>query len=276
MRTTNEARSVEDLVDDVLSGSRGPSPDELCATSVFWVHHGTRLSGGTVTYRTRYVLVRVGRVFGACAFEENELDPRVCEQWSGATVERLLRHAPSPVRAAALDAYLGAVEAHGSAPGTERLVLPSGTPETRAEARDAAIVGSLDIAPGTNVALIGVVDPLVAAVRERGGKCVLCDFNLERTRWGDPVADHLSEVLPEAEAVIATGMTLGNGTFDVILDHCRRRGLPLVLYAQTGSHTARAFLGDGVTALLAEPFPFSQFSADPTVVYRYRAGSGTV
>jgi hypothetical protein len=26
-----------------------------------------------------------------------------------------------------------------------------------------------------------------------------------------------------------------------------------------------------VTALSAEPFPFSQFSADPTVLYRYRA-----
>jgi len=71
--------------------------------------------------------------------------------------------------------------------------------------------------------------------------------------------------------VVATGMTLSNGTFDPILDHCRTREVPLVVYAQTGSAVSRAFLGAGVTALSAEPFPFSQFSAEPTTLYRYRS-----
>ncbi|MYS11529.1 hypothetical protein GTW71_35045, partial [Streptomyces sp. SID6041] len=69
-------------------------------------------------------------------------------------------------------------------------------------------------------------------------------------------------------------MTLSNGSFDTILDRCRHRGIPLVVYAQSGSAVARAFLGSGVTALSAEPFPFSQFSADETVLYRYRAMDG--
>ncbi|MDA3647070.1 hypothetical protein LZ318_13590 [Saccharopolyspora indica] len=116
-----------------------------------------------------------------------------------------------------------------------------------------------------------MVNPLVAAIRERGGECLPCDLNLRRTQWGDPVAESMAEVLAPAEAVVATGMTLSNGTFDQILRHCGESGVPLVVYAQTGSAVARAFLGAGATAVSAEPFPFSQFSADPTVLYRYRA-----
>ncbi len=81
----------------------------------------------------------------------------------------------------------------------------------------------------------------------------------------------MDQVLAEADAVVATGMTLVNGSFDRIIEHCRKQSLPLVVYAQTGSAVARAFLGAGVTALSAEPFPFSQFSADATTLYRYRA-----
>ncbi|WP_268248814.1 Rossmann-like domain-containing protein, partial [Saccharothrix coeruleofusca] len=121
------------------------------------------------------------------------------------------------------------------------------------------------------VALIGVVNPLVAAIRERGAQCLPCDYNLRTTQWGDAVTRDMDEVLDVADAVVATGMTLSNGTFDRILRRCRDRGVPLVVYAQSGSAIARQFLGGGVTALSAEPFPFSQFSAETTVLYRYRA-----
>ncbi|MCX4779279.1 DUF364 domain-containing protein [Streptomyces sp. NBC_01264] len=87
-------------------------------------------------------------------------------------------------------------------------------------------------------------------------------------------ASRSGAVLERAQAVVATGMTLSNGTFDTILERCRSRGVPLVVYAQTGSAVARAFLGSGVTALSAEPFPFSQFSAEETVLYRYRTAGG--
>ncbi|WP_431988625.1 Rossmann-like domain-containing protein [Streptomyces parvulus] len=267
-------KNTEDLLAAVLAGGFGPRPDGLVATSVFWIHHGTRLSGGDTTYLNQYVLVRVGGSFGGCAFEAGEVDPALCRDASGSPLGSLLREAPRPLRIAALDAYLSETAPHRESAGAEPVVLPAGTPEVRARARDAAIAGLLDTGPGARVGLIGVVNPLVAAIRERGGTPLLCDFNLRTTQWGDPVTDDMHEVLDTAEAVVATGMTLSNGTFDTVLARCRERGVPLVVYAQTGSAVARAFLGAGVTALSAEPFPFSQFSAEPTTLYRYRAAGG--
>ncbi|MFF3859979.1 Rossmann-like domain-containing protein [Streptomyces sp. NPDC002209] len=267
---------VDGLIEAVLAGAHGPLPSELVATSVFWVHHGTRLAGGDTTYLNQYALVRLGGSFGACAFEPGEIAPAICRDSSGAPLDALLREAPRPLRIAALDAYLSETRPHrvaGEAGDAEPVTLPTGTPEVRAKARDAAIAGLLDIGEGARVGLIGVVNPLVAAIRERGGEPLPCDFNLKATQWGDPVTDDMHEVLERAEAVVATGMTLSNGSFDTILERCRTRGIPLVVYAQTGSAVARAFLGSGVTALSAEPFPFSQFSAEETVLYRYRTVS---
>ncbi|MEI5100436.1 DUF364 domain-containing protein [Streptomyces sp. PmtG] len=258
------------LLSAVLAGELGPDPAELTATSVFWTHHGTRLAGGGVTYLNQYVLVRVGGAFGGCAFEAGEIDPAICQDASGSPLASLLNDAPAPLRVAALDAYLAAVRPHREDPRAEPVTLPAGPPEVRAVARDTAIAGLLDLAPGAGVALIGVVNPLVAAIRERGGDPLPCDFNLRATQWGDPVTRDMHEVLDAADAVVATGMTLSNGSFDTILARCRERGVPLIVYAQSGSAVARAFLGAGVTALSAEPFPFSQFSAEPTALYRYR------
>ncbi|MFJ5811655.1 Rossmann-like domain-containing protein [Streptomyces sp. NPDC093093] len=285
--TTTPLPSVDALVEAVLNGEHGPLPSDLVATSVFWIHHGTRLAGGHTTYLNQYVLVRLGGSFGACAFEAGEIDPSVCRDASGTALDVLLREGPRPLRIAALDAYLAERRPHREAAdandadadtrrgtGAERVVLPAGTPEVRARARDAAIAGLLTIEEGAKVGLIGVVDPLVEAIRERGGDPLPCDLNLKATRWGDPVTGDMHEVLERADVVVATGMTLGNGSFDTILDRCRTRGVPLVVYAQSGSAVARAFLGSGVTALSADPFPFSQFSADPTALYRYRAEAG--
>ena len=93
-----------------------------------------------------------------------------------------------PVRIAALDAYLAAVEPHHASPLAEEIVLPAGTPDVRARARDAAVAGLLDVAEGTKVALIGVVNPLVDAITARGGICLPCDFNLRETASGLPVS----------------------------------------------------------------------------------------
>ncbi|MFV2118536.1 Rossmann-like domain-containing protein [Streptomyces sp. Act-28] len=263
-------QSVPELRQAVLEGAFGPLPGELTVTGAFWLHHTTRLAGSQVTYRNHYLLLRSGDAFGACSFEAGQIAPDFCADASGHTLDTLIRHESEPVRIAALDAYLGRVRPHRDAAAAETVTLPTGTPEERAQARDAAVAGLLDVVPGAKIALIGVVNPLVAAIRERGGVPLPCDFNLRTTHWGDPVTDDMTEVLARADAVVATGMTLGNGSFDQILEHCRKHGIPLVVYAQTGSAVARAFLGAGVTALSAEPFPFSQFSADATALYRYR------
>lgn len=264
---------VETLIGEVLDGRHGEPPSALTATSVFWLGHGTRLAGGDVTYRNHYVLVRCGRAFGAAAVRAAELDPVTCQDASGSSIAELLADAPYPLRIAALDAYLGGQRPFRDDPDPEPVTLPDGTPEQRAVARDAAVAGLLDVGPGAKVALIGVVNPLVAAIRERGAECLPCDLDLRTTQWGEPVSDSADEVIDAADAVVATGMTLSNGTFDGVLARCRDRGVPLTVYAQTGSAVARAFLGNGVAALSAEPFPFSQFSAEPTRLYRYRAGS---
>ncbi|GAA1081665.1 Rossmann-like domain-containing protein [Tsukamurella spumae] len=258
-------------VAEVLDHAREVAQNEV-ARSVFFVAHGTRLAGSEQRYRNRYVLVRVGDAFGACAFEEGELDPDIADL-SGEPLAALLEHAAQPLRIAAADAALGAAAPHREDPRAERRMLPTGTPDARAIARDAAVAELLTVAPGARVALIGVVNPLVAAIRERGGEPLLADRNLQRTHWGDPVADDHRAVLAEADAVLATGMTLGNGSFDEILATCRERQLPLAVYAQSGSAVARAFLGSGLSALSAEHFPFSQFSADASPMYLYRSGT---
>ncbi|OAR25168.1 hypothetical protein A8W25_05800 [Streptomyces sp. ERV7] len=263
--------NVDTLIRDVLKGEHGPNPEELTATSVFWIHHGTRLKGGTTTYLNQYVLVRLGASFGACAFEAGEIDPAICRDASGSSLAELLRESPRPLRIAALDAYLAEAAPHRETAHAEPVTLPAGPPEVRARARDAAIAGLLDIPEGAEVALIGVVNPLLAAIRDRGGVPLPCDLNLRTTQWGENVTDDMDEVLGAADAVVATGMTLSNGSFDTIVERCRDRRIPLVVYAQTGSAIARAFLDHGVSALSAEPFPFSQFSADETTLYRYRS-----
>jgi hypothetical protein len=262
--------TVAELTEAVLAGAYGTDPRDLSVTSAFWLYNTTRLAGSEVTYHNHYLLLRVGTAFGACSFEAGELAPDFCENASGHTLDKLLRSESTPVRIAALDAFLAQLAPHRDAAEAERVMLPTGTPEIRAKARDAAIAGLLDIEPGAKVALIGVVNPLVAAIRERGGICLPCDLNLRTTQWGDRITDDMTEVLEQADAVVATGMTLSNGTFDLILAHCREHEVPLVVYAQSGSAVARAFLSAGVSALSAEPFAFSQFSADETPLYRYR------
>src|SRR5690606_25313375 len=178
--------TVADLFDRMLAET-APAPAAHTATSVFWLHHGTRLAGGDTTYLNHYVLVRSGGSFGACAFEPGEVDPAVCAEASGRPLADLMRTGPLPLRLAALDACLARSLPHRDDPRAEAVPLPAGTPERRALARDAAVAGLLDLAPGAKVALIGVVNPLVAAIRDRGGECLPCDRNLRATRWGDPV-----------------------------------------------------------------------------------------
>ncbi|MEY4576373.1 MAG: hypothetical protein RL701_1076 [Pseudomonadota bacterium] len=266
--------SLDELFQAVLDGKLGPAPSELIATSAFWLCHTTRLAGSSATYLNHYVLLRSGGSFGAASFALGDVDTSYCAKTSGLSLADIMRgEAPLPVRVAALDAYLAETTPHRATSGAEVVALPAGRPEEKARARDNAIAELLELRAGQRVALIGVVNPLIAAIEARGGRCLPCDFNLRVTNWNQPVAHAMEEVLAKADAVVATGMTLANGTFNRILAHCRTLRLPLVIYAQTGSAIARSFLGSGVTALCAEPFPFSQFSADQTMLYRYRAAA---
>ena len=262
---------IETLIRQTLAGAHGPDPAGMTAVGAFWVRQSTQFPGTSQKYRNYYLVLRVGAAFGACCLERDQLDSQIAEELSGSDLAALLADPRLPVRIAALDAYFGAVSPHRESPHAQALMLPLGTPLERARVRDDAIASLLEIAPGMRVGLIGVVNPLVDAIGARGGLCLPCDFNMERTAGGIPVVRDMALVFDSADLVIATGMTLSNGSFDRILDAVRARGVPLVVYAQTGGAIVPRFLGDGVAAVSAEPFPFSQFSADPTPVWLYRA-----
>lgn len=263
--------TVADLINDVQRGIYGPDPATQFVVGAFWIRQSTRFPGTQQKYRNYYLLVRVGTSFGACCVERDALDSAVAEELSGQSVAELLADERLPVRIAALDAYLNAVLPHRDAAQASTLMLPSGAPPVRAVARDEAIASLVSLKPGQRVGLIGVVNPLVAAIQQHGAICLPCDFNMERTQDGLVVAKDMQPVLEQADVIIATGMTLSNGSFDRILAAARRRKIPLIVYAQTGSGIVPRFLGDGVIAISAEPFPFSQFSADPTPIHLYRA-----
>jgi len=266
-------RTVADLTEAVLRGEHGPDPAALHAVGAFWVRQSTQFPGTDTKYRNYYLVLRAESAFGGCCLERDQLESAIAEDLSGRSLAELLRDERTPVRVAALDAYLALAYPHREHAQASTLLLPHGTPLERARARDAAIAGLLDIRPGMRVALIGVVNPLVEAIRARGGVCLPCDFNLRFTADGTEVATDMEQVLAEADMAIATGMTLSNGSFDRIVEVARERGIGLVVYAQTGSAIVPRFLGHGVAAVSAEPFPFSQFSADPTPIHLYRAVS---
>lgn len=261
--------TVADLINDVQRGLYGPDPATQFIVGAFWIRQSTRFPGTQQKYRNYYLLVRVGASFGACCVEYDALDSAIAEELSGQSVADLLADARLPVRIAALDAYLNAVLPHREAKEASVMMLPAGAPPVRAVARDEAIASLVSIKPGQRVGLIGVVNPLVTAIQQHGAICLPCDFNMQRTQDGLEVAKDMQPVLEQADVIIATGMTLSNGSFDQILGAARRRNIPLIVYAQTGSGIVPRFLGNGVTAISAEPFPFSQFSADPTPIYLY-------
>lgn len=66
-------------------------------------------------------------------------------------------------------------------------------------------------------------------------------------------------------------MTLGNGTFDPLRRSALDHGKPLVMFAQTGSAVLPRFLGAGVAAVCAEPYPFFWLDGGPGTVHRYRS-----
>jgi uncharacterized protein (DUF4213/DUF364 family) len=169
-----------------------------------------------------------------------------------------------------MDVYLGVTNPHSTA--CSRVVnLPGGTPIERALYRDTLVAEVAQIKTSEKVALIGVVNPLVEAIKQRGGICLPCDLQMEETLWGEKVEHDMEKVMDTADRVICTGMTLSTGTFDRIVDRVTERQIPLIVYAQTGSAVVAQFIGNGVTALVAEPFPFSQLSAVTTQLYCYES-----
>lgn len=260
--------NLDSAIKKALSNGFAYSPNDTYITGAFFVSQTTQFPNTTHRYYNRYIILRIENSFGACCIESKQASSEEIEQLSGKKVAELLRSENLAFKVAALDAFLGhCYPLNDTVNGAHRRILPAGNPLKRAQVRDAAISELAQCQPGEKVALIGVVNPLVDAIESQGAICLPCDYNMEKTLSGIVVSKAMDDVLSKADRVIATGMTLSNSSFDKLICQCREYDIPLIIYAQTGANIARQFLGTGLIALMAETFPFSQFSAEPTPIY---------
>ncbi|QTZ90170.1 Rossmann-like domain-containing protein [Streptomyces auratus] len=269
--TPAPAASYDDLVARVLDGEFGPDPRTRHIAVAFSTRQAVRHEGRSGGYRNEVLSLRLDAAVGSCAVEPGALPDAAVEDCVGADIARLLQHPLRPVRVAALDAYLMEVLPHTPAHGARPWSLPAGSSLRKSRARARAVTGLLDTPPGTRVLVVGVVNSLLEALRTRGMSYVPCDLKGGTTEWGEAVRTDAPAELERCDAVLASGMTLGNGTFEPLRDHARRHGKPLVMFAQTGSAVLPRFLGSGVSAVCAEPYPFFWLDGGPGSIHRYRA-----
>lgn len=263
------ALSYERLVSRVLAGGYGPDPRTLRITTAFTTRQSVGHPGRRGGYRNEVLSLRLAEAVGSCAVEPGELPDGAVDDCVRADAATLLAHARPAVRIAALDAYLMHVRPHGQASGARPWPLPAGGSLEKSRARARGVTGLLDVPPGSAVLVIGVVNSLLEALRERDISYVPCDLKGGTTEWGEPVRTGAAAALDGCDAILASGMTLGNGTFEQLRTHALRHGKPLVMFAQTGSAVLPHFIGSGVTAVSAEPYPFFWLDGGPATLHRY-------
>ncbi len=94
------------------------------------------------------------------------------------------------------------------------------------------VPGTSGEVPGTSGKRVAIVGhfPFVPRVREAAGTCWVLELNLGP---GDLPAARAPEILPQADVVAITGMTLVNGAFEDLAALCRPDAYVLVLGATT-------------------------------------------
>ncbi|MEV7520048.1 DUF364 domain-containing protein [Streptomyces sp. NPDC091371] len=262
-------RTVDGLLGQARAGAYGPDPAGQRVALAFTTSQAVRHAGRARGYRNEVLSLRLDAAVGSCAVEPGTLPPAALDDCVGATVAELLDHPLPPVRIAALDAYLTHVRPHAPEHGARPYAIPAGSSLHRSRARARAVVDLLPAAGVSRVLVVGVVNSLLERLRERGTAYTPCDLKGGTTEWGEPVRTDALAELARCDAVLASGMTLGNGTFQPLLDHAAATGKPLVMFAQTGSAVLPRFLGSGVHAVSAEPYPFFWLDGGPGVIHRY-------
>ena len=82
---------------------------------------------------------------------------------------------------------------------------------------------------------------------------------------------HTLDEVSEADVAIVTGMTLATNTLDDILRVAQENGTHVLLFAETGANFADVYLENGVSTVVAEPFPFYLSGAPSCTVRVHRA-----
>ncbi len=264
---------VSELLDRYRNDPDLSSPDSATVSVAFITSQAARHSGRSGGYRNQVVSLRVGAATGSCAVEPDSLDPRVVYACAGVHVAELLEHEELAIRVAALDAYLTNRRPHASDARAETVQLEPGTSLQRSMARARFVTGLVDAPLDGRVLVIGVVNSLLACLRERGVQYVPCDFKGGFTEWGESIVTDFTAWVDDCDAVLASGMMLGNGSLDRLLELTAktRRPVPVTLFAQSGAAVARELLGRGVDSLSAEPYPFFWLTGDASVLHLYRA-----
>ncbi|WP_309238878.1 Rossmann-like domain-containing protein [Streptomyces lunaelactis] len=269
VETSGNVRSTDELLDRVRSAAYGPGPAQERIAVAFTTTQAVRHAGRTSGYRNEVLSLRLAEAVGSCAVEPGALPAAALDDCVGATVAELLDHPLLPIRIAALDAYLTHARPHTPANGARPYALPAGSSLHKSRARARAVVDLLPVTRLRTVLVVGVVNSLLERLRTRGVGYIPCDLKGGTTEWGEPVRTDAGAELEHCDAILASGMTLGNGTFEPLLAHAAATGKPLVMFAQTGSAVLPRFLGSGVSAVCAEPYPFFWLDGGPGVVHRY-------
>ncbi|MFC4376821.1 hypothetical protein ACFO5K_22280 [Nocardia halotolerans] len=263
--------SIAELISWALAGRLGSEAATLRASTAFRTTYGTQHVGRNRHYRNEVLSIRVGAAVGSCGLEPHTAGADLIDHCVAATVADLLEHPVAAVRIAALDAYLMHVRPHPHAGGAHgaQLVIDGPTSLTKSRRRASAVI---DLLPPTTtkVLVVGVVGSLLAELRARAIAYLPCDHAGGVTEWGEPVFESVEQAPTDYDALLVTGMSLGTETFDELRATAMRHGLPLVLFAQTGSAVLPWFLGAGVHAVSAEPYPFFSLDGGPSTVVAYR------
>ncbi|GAA0398827.1 Rossmann-like domain-containing protein [Streptomyces luteireticuli] len=267
--TRPTATCLADLELRVKEGEFGSDPGTLRVSTAFVTSQCVRHSGRNGGYRNEVLGLRVGAAVGSCAVEPGTLPDDASAACAGRPVGELLEHPLAAVRTAALDAYLMHVLPHTPANGARPWSLPAGDSLRKSRARARAVVGLLGAVPGQRVLVVGVVNSLLEALRDRGLAYEPCDLKGGTTEWGEKIRTDATAVADRCDAFLVSGMTLGNGTFEPLREHAARHGKELVAFAQTGSAVLPRLLGAGVSAVCAEPYPFFWLDGGRGVVHRY-------
>ncbi|MFJ3667255.1 Rossmann-like domain-containing protein [Streptomyces sp. NPDC090106] len=263
--------TYDELLECVRAGAMGPDPASQRIAVAFTTRQAVRHDGRGTGYRNEVLGLRLGPAVGSCAVEPGALPENAVEECVGASVADLLEHPLPPVRVAALDAYLMQAFPHTPPNGARPVPLAAGSSLEKSRARATAVVGLLDLPPGSTVLVVGVVNSLLERLRSRGLAYVPCDLKGGLTEWGEKVVTDALAGADSCDALLVSGMTLGNGTFEPLRRHALAHGKQLVMFAQTGSAVLPRFLGHGVSAVCAEPYPFFWLDGGPSIVHRYGA-----
>ncbi|MFD8232344.1 Rossmann-like domain-containing protein [Streptomyces sp. NPDC059696] len=264
-------RSYDELVAGVRAGELGPDAASQRVAVAFTTRQAVRHDGRGTGYRNEVLSLRLGEAVGSCAVEPGTLPDRAVEECVGTDIASLLEHPLTAVRVAALDAYLMHVTPHVPEHGARPLPLLAGTSLEKSRARAKAVVELLDLPADATVLVVGVVNSLLEELRARGLSYVPCDLKGGLTEWGEAVVADAFAAADRCDALLVSGMTLGNGTFEPLRQHALAHGKQLVMFAQTGSAVLPRFLGHGVSAVCAEPYPFFWLDGGPGTVHRYRS-----